>query len=104
CSLAERIASLGSGLAVDDFGTGFGSLTYLHRLPVSMLKIDREFVAAVATAERSRAMVASIVSVAERVGQTTVAEGVQDDATLDALRDLGVDYAQGFHIGMPEPL
>ena len=102
-AVAKRIESLGCGLALDDFGTGYGTLTYLHRLPITMLKIDRDFVTDVVVNERSRAMVEAVVCIAKRVGQTTVAEGVEDGATLAVLRDCGVDLAQGFHFGRPEP-
>ena len=102
--VAERIAELGAQLAIDDFGTGFGSLSYLHRLPVRMIKIDRAFVADVAIDERARALVESIVCMAQHLGHTTVAEGVADDESLAVLRDCGVDLAQGFHIGPLEPV
>jgi len=98
---AGRITDLGAGLALDDYGTGYGSLSYLRHLPVSMLKIDREFVAHITTCERSRAIVASIVDLASRLGLTTVAEGVEDASTLASLRTCGVDLAQGFHISLP---
>ena len=100
-AVAERIDKLGSGLALDDFGTGYGALTYLHRLPVTMLKIDREFVSDAATNPRSRAIVEAVVCIAQHVGQTTVAEGVEDEATLAVMRECGVDLAQGFLFGRP---
>jgi EAL domain-containing protein (putative c-di-GMP-specific phosphodiesterase class I) len=100
-AFAERVASLGSHLALDDFGTGYGTLTYLHRLPVSMIKIDRAFVTGLAHDERSRQIVESIVDIATRLGHVTVAEGVEDQATLAALSDCGVDRAQGYLIGRP---
>jgi EAL domain-containing protein (putative c-di-GMP-specific phosphodiesterase class I) len=100
-ALAERITSLGSRLALDDFGTGYGTLTYLHRLPVSMIKIDRTFVTSVVHDERSRQIVESVVAIATRLGHLTVAEGVEDHATLAALCDCGVDRAQGYLIGHP---
>ena len=99
--VAERIASLGCGLALDDFGMGYGTLTYLHRLPVTMVKIDREFVSDATTNPRSRAIVDAVVCIASRVGQKTVAEGVEDDATLVVMRECGVDLVQGFHLGRP---
>ena len=102
--VAERIVGLGAGLAIDDFGTGYGSLSYLRRLPVTMLKIDREFVADIAVDYRSRALVESIVHTARRLRKQTVAEGVEDQATVVALRECGVDFAQGFHIARPTPV
>src|SRR4051812_9479430 len=102
--VAERITGLGAGLALDDFGTGYGSLSYLRRLPVTMVKIDREFVADIAVDDRSRALVESIVHLARRLRKQTVAEGVEDEATVVALRECGVDFAQGFHIARPMPV
>jgi Amt family ammonium transporter len=103
-SLAARLASIGARVALDDFGTGYGSLSYLLRLPVHVVKIAREFVADVAVDERSRAIVCSVVAMAHRLGQKTVAEGVESEIALDALRECGVDLAQGFHIGPPQQL
>jgi EAL domain-containing protein (putative c-di-GMP-specific phosphodiesterase class I) len=102
--VAERIVALGAGLALDDFGTGYGSLSYLRLLPVTMLKIDHEFVADITVDYRSRAIVESIVHIARRLRKQTVAEGVEDEAAMDALRECGVDFAQGFHIGRPMPV
>jgi EAL domain-containing protein (putative c-di-GMP-specific phosphodiesterase class I) len=102
-AVAQRIAGLGCGLALDDFGKGYGTLTYLHRMPVTMLKIDREFVTDIAANRRSRAILEAVVCIANRVGQTTVAEGVEDAATLAIVRDCGVDFTQGFHLGRPAP-
>jgi EAL domain-containing protein (putative c-di-GMP-specific phosphodiesterase class I) len=102
--VTDRIVALGAGLALDDFGTGYASLSYLRHLPVTMLKIDREFVADAAIDARSRALVESIVHMARRLGKTTLAEGVEDEATLVALREIGVDLAQGFHIARPAPV
>jgi EAL domain-containing protein (putative c-di-GMP-specific phosphodiesterase class I) len=98
---AEQIAALGSHLALDDFGTGYAAFSYLHRLSVSMLKIDREFVSGIAHDVRARRLVLAIVDLAARLGLTTVAEGVEDAETLALLRESGVDRAQGFHLGRP---
>ena len=102
--VAERIVGLGAGLALDDFGTGYGSLSYLRLLPVTMVKIDHEFVADITVDYRSRAIVESIVHIACRLRKQTVAEGVEDEATMDTLRECGVDLAQGFHIARPMPV
>jgi EAL domain-containing protein (putative c-di-GMP-specific phosphodiesterase class I) len=102
--VAERIAALGASVALDDFGTGYGSLSYLLRLPIHVVKIDRDFVADVVSDGRPRALVESVVHLARRLGQVTVAEGVENQATLDVLRECGVDHAQGFHIGGCEPI
>ena len=100
----KRIERLGCALAIDDFGTGFGSLTYLKHLPVRYLKIDMEFVRGVTSSAADRAIVQSIVTIAESLGMQTIGEGVEEEATLDCLGALGVDYAQGYHLGRPAPL
>ena len=100
----KRIEGLGCALAIDDFGTGFGSLTYLKHLPVKFLKIDMEFVRGVTDSAADRAIVQSIVTIANSLGMRTIGEGVEDEATLNGLRALGVDYAQGYHLGRPGPV
>ena len=99
----EALAQLGVVLAVDDYGTGYSSLAYLQRLPVQRLKIDRSFVMGVVDDEPSAAIVRSTIELARNLGMTVVAEGVEDDATLLTLRDMGCDAAQGFGIGRPVP-
>jgi EAL domain-containing protein (putative c-di-GMP-specific phosphodiesterase class I) len=101
---ADRLTRLGCRFALDDFGTGFGSLTYLRRLPVGYLKIDTSFVSDLATNHDDQAMVRGIVAIARELGVLTVAEGIEDEATLALVCDYGVDYAQGYLIGPPVPL
>jgi EAL domain-containing protein (putative c-di-GMP-specific phosphodiesterase class I) len=103
-AFAQGLADLGCGLALDDFGTGFGSFTYLKRLPISYLKIDMEFVRDLVTNPANQHVVRAIVSLAQAFGLQTIAEGVEDEETLQLLADEGVDYAQGFHLGRPAPL
>jgi diguanylate cyclase (GGDEF)-like protein/PAS domain S-box-containing protein len=103
-AFAERVQRLGCGLALDDFGTGFGSFIYLKHLPVSELKIDMEFVRHVSHSRADRRLVESIVMIAQALGVRTVAEGVEDEATLGLLRKYGVDFAQGWHLGAPAPV
>ena len=81
---------------VDDFGVGHSSLTYLHRLPIAGLKIDRSFIAALTTGEQAVAIVRSIVALAQTLGLYTIAEGVETAEQLAVLESLGVVYAQGF--------
>ncbi len=95
------IRSLGVPISVDDFGTGFSSLAHLKRLPVSELKIDRSFIADVVTSEQSRMIVASIVRLAHELNLSTVGEGVEDAASLECLRAIGCDLAQGYHFARP---
>jgi EAL domain-containing protein (putative c-di-GMP-specific phosphodiesterase class I) len=99
-----RIERLGCALAIDDFGTGFGSLTYLKHLPVRYLKIDMEFVRGIAESAADRAIVQSIVTIAGSLGMQTIGEGVEDQPTLECLTALGVDFAQGYHLGRPVAL
>jgi PAS domain S-box-containing protein len=99
--LVEELTGLGFGVALDDFGTGYGSFTYLQHLPVTELKIDIDFVRALAQDPTDQRLVKSIISVARNFDMKTVAEGVEDQATLDLLRTLGVDLVQGYHFGYP---
>ncbi|HWC35672.1 MAG TPA: EAL domain-containing protein [Mycobacteriales bacterium] len=103
-AFARGLAALGCGLALDDFGTGYGSFTYLKKLPVTHLKIDIEFVRDLVTQPDNLHVVKAIVSLARAFGLKTVAEGVEDDQALTMLRDEGVDYVQGFHLGEPGPV
>ncbi|MHB1570327.1 MAG: EAL domain-containing protein [Solirubrobacteraceae bacterium] len=103
-ALARRLSEMGCGLALDDFGTGYGSFTYLQKLPFTYLKIDTSFVHDLASSQASQRVVRAIVTIAHEFGQQTIAEGVEDRLTLDLLRDYGVDLAQGFHLGRPQPL
>jgi EAL domain-containing protein (putative c-di-GMP-specific phosphodiesterase class I) len=104
CAFAADISALGCRLALDDFGTGFGSFTYLRALPLTYLKIDISFVRTLLDSDDDRRVVESIIGIAGRFGLRTIAEGVEDAATLEVLRGLGADYAQGFHLGRPGPL
>jgi PAS domain S-box-containing protein len=103
-AFAERLHSLGCKLALDDFGTGYGGFTFLKRLPIDYLKIDIEFVSDLASNTASRHVVQAVVALARAFSLQTVGEGVEDSKTLTLLRELGVDYAQGYHISRPEPL
>jgi PAS domain S-box-containing protein len=101
---AHRIRALGCQLALDDFGTGYGAFTYIKNLPVDVLKIDMAFVADVAVDPASRHVISAVVALAEAFDLTTIAEGVEDEVTLELLRELGVDRAQGYHLGRPASL
>lgn len=99
----RALHAMGVQLSVDDFGTGFSSLSYLQHLPLQHLKIDRSFVMRMVEDEASAAIVRSTIELARNLGMTVVAEGVEDDATLLALRAMGCDTAQGFGLGRPVP-
>ena len=100
----HEISVLGCRFALDDFGTGLSSYAYLRSLGVHYLKIDGSFVRGIATDPVNRAMVQSINHVGHVLGLETIAEWAEDEATLDVLRDLGVDYAQGFAVGRTQPV
>jgi diguanylate cyclase len=100
--LAE-LRGIGVQLALDDFGTGWSSLTHLQRMPVHEIKIDRSFVAAMATEANSAAIVSSTVDLAHALGLRVVAEGIEDEATWRRLRAVGCDAAQGYHLSRPLP-
>ena len=84
--------------ALDDFGTGLSSFSYLKTLPVDFLKIDGQFVENVTHDPVDRSMVEAICQVGRAMGIATVAERVESEAVLEALKAIGVDYAQGFHL------
>ena len=101
---ASALRSLGCSLALDDFGTGFGSFYYLKHLPVGYVKLDGEFIQNLPQSEVDAHVVRAIVSVSRALGIKTVAESVSNAETIRLLREHGVDYAQGYYIGRPEPL
>jgi PAS domain S-box-containing protein len=100
-AFASRLHALGCKLALDDFGTGYGGFTYLKRFTVDYLKIDVEFVRDLPTNPASRHVVEAVATLARAFNLKTVAEGVEDAATLALLRELGVEFAQGYHIARP---
>lgn len=103
----ERLRALGVRIAIDDFGTGWSSLAYLRNLPVDALKIDRAFVQAMPQSERDRRIVGVIVNLGREMGLTTIAEGIETDAQLALLRQLGCEGVQGFGLmppGQPEAI
>ncbi len=100
----SRLRDLGCQIALDDFGTGYGGFTYLKKLAVDFLKIDIEFVRDLTVNDASRHVVRAVVHLARSFGLQTVAEGVEDAESLALLRELGVDFAQGYHLGRPGPL
>jgi len=99
----SRVRSMGVGVSIDDFGTGYSSLAYLKRLPVHELKIDKSFVAHMASDENDAAIVRSTIGLAHDLGLRVVAEGVEDQQTWDVLAALGCDVAQGYFISRPLP-
>jgi EAL domain-containing protein (putative c-di-GMP-specific phosphodiesterase class I) len=96
-----RLAQLGVGLSVDDYGTGYSSLANLRRLPIDELKIDRSFVSPMLSDESDLIIVRSTINLGHDLGLKVVAEGVEDEATLHRLGGLGCDFAQGYHFSKP---
>jgi len=102
--LSGRLADLGCRFALDDFGSGFGSFAYLKHLPFDCVKIDGEFVKDLASSTSDQLTVQAIVAICRGLGKQTIAEYVQDEASLALLRSFGVDHAQGFGLALPQPL
>jgi EAL domain-containing protein (putative c-di-GMP-specific phosphodiesterase class I) len=100
-SFCEGVHTLGSSVALDDFGAGFGSFQYLKHLPFRYLKIDGDFIRALPSSPKDQLVVQALVGVARGMGKQTIAEYVGDEPTMCLLRGYGVDYAQGFEVGRP---
>ncbi len=99
----SRLRDDGVGVAIDDYGTGHSSLAYLAALPVTELKLDRTFVSAMTGSHRAESIVTSTLQLAHALGLVLVAEGAEDQATVDALTMLGCDVVQGYHLSRPLP-
>jgi len=100
-SFMDELTLMGCRFALDDFGTGYSSLQYLHTLPIDVLKIDRTFVANALHSEQSLAILRAIQELATSVDKLVVAEGVENDQTIETLKKLGIDMMQGYGIMMP---
>jgi diguanylate cyclase len=100
-AILQRLRDIGVELSIDDFGTGFSSLTYLRRLPVTELKLDRTFLTGAAGDERAVAVIRSTVDLAHSLGLRIVAEGIETLETLALVDGLGCDAAQGYLMGRP---
>lgn len=101
---AERLTQLGCRFALDDFGAGFGSFSYLKHLPFTGIKIAGDFVRQLDVEPVDRALVGAVVGVAHQLGIVTVAEQVDRSPLVAQLRGLGVAHGQGYHLGRPRPL
>ena len=97
------LRALGVRLSIDDFGTGYSALAYLARLDVDELKIDKSFILAMGDSDANMAIVRAVVEVADSLGLTTVAEGVEDQQAWDSLSVLGCTTAQGYLLSRPLP-
>ena len=102
-TVIERLRATGLRIAIDDFGSGYATMSYLRDLPIDELKLDRQFIAPVLRSERAAAIVQSVIDLAHALGIACVAEGVEDKGTADRLRDYGCDIAQGHYFSRPMP-
>ena len=98
---ADRLTEFGCEVAIDDYGAGFGPFEYLKRFPFDVIKIDGTFVRDLVHSDADRLTVEAIVGIAKGLGKRTIAEFVEDESTESLLRELGVDMAQGYHLGAP---
>ncbi len=103
-AFAQRLRVRGCQFALDDFGSGFGSFYYLKALPFDYLKIDGDFIRGIVASPMDQLVVKAIVGIARGLDKKTIAEFVADEDTARLLRQSGVDYAQGYHVGQPRPL
>ncbi len=101
---ATTLQSLGCRFAIDDFGAGFGSFYYLKHIPFDYVKIDGEFIHNLPSSKADQLILDSIMQMSKGLGKQTIAEFVGDEETVEVLKQHGVDYGQGFHLGRPRPL
>jgi EAL domain-containing protein (putative c-di-GMP-specific phosphodiesterase class I) len=101
--LITRLRVKGFQLSIDDFGTGFSSMVQLVRLPFSEIKVDKSFVMRAQQSQESRSVIKSIIDLGHSLDLLVVAEGVEDQATLEYLNSLSCDLAQGYFISRPMP-
>jgi len=97
----EELAGLGVGVSVDDFGTGYSSLAYLSALPIASLKIDRSFVGRLQEGGENSEIVRAVITLGTALGKKVIAEGIENSAQLNRLRELGCEVGQGFHMSRP---
>jgi EAL domain-containing protein (putative c-di-GMP-specific phosphodiesterase class I) len=102
--IVKELSDLGVSIAIDDFGSGYFSLSYLKRLPINTLKIDQSFLESMDRNPKDAAIVRSIIELGHNLGCKVIAEGVEDEGIRLQLQELGCDLVQGFHISKPLPL
>jgi EAL domain-containing protein (putative c-di-GMP-specific phosphodiesterase class I) len=100
-TVLDKLREHGIRVAIDDFGSGYSALSYLHDLPIDEVKLDRQFIAPVLVDWRAAAIVRAVIDLAHVLGVTTVAEGVENAATAARLREYGCDVAQGYYYSPP---
>jgi EAL domain-containing protein (putative c-di-GMP-specific phosphodiesterase class I) len=96
-----RIKGLGVRIAIDDFGTGYSSLAYLRQFPIDSIKIDRSFIAAIGDSPAATAVIQTLVQLGQKLGISTLAEGIEDQSQLEYLQDQRCDHGQGFLVTRP---
>ena len=99
----EILRDIGIKISLDDFGTGFSSLSYLKGLPIDTLKIDKSFIDTVITDENTRIITESIIYMVKKLGFETIAEGVETEEQFQYLNEISCDIIQGFYLGRPMP-
>jgi len=97
----NTLREMGIRFSMDDFGTGFSSLSYLRRLPIDTLKIDKSFIDSVVTDSPTRTIAETIIDMGKKLGFHTIAEGVEDEVQFDVLKDIGCENIQGYYLGRP---
>jgi EAL domain-containing protein (putative c-di-GMP-specific phosphodiesterase class I) len=102
CRFIDRVRSFGAKVALDDFGAGYTSFSYLRDLPADMLKIDGSFIVDMNQHPANIAIVEAIVSLANNLGMKVIAEWAEDAATVQTLKEIGVDYVQGYIVARPQ--
>ena len=90
-------------VAIDDFGTGYSSLSYLNNFPSDLLKIDKSFIDLMNTSDSSKQYVSTIISIGHILNLNVISEGVEDEAQIETLKEIGCDYIQGYVWGRPMP-
>ena len=101
--IIKGIKKLGPRIALDDFGTGYSSLNYIKQLPLDIIKVDKTFIEDIVEDEYAQAFIKLIVELSDTIDTDIIVEGVENEAQLNILKELGVDYIQGFYYGKPVP-
>ena len=101
--ILHTFKGFGVDIAIDDFGTGYSSFSYLHRFPLDVLKIDQSFVFTMRDNPKSLEIVRTLCTLAKALGMSVIAEGIEDPADVEILRDFAADYGQGFYFAKPMP-
>jgi len=101
--MTAQLKQMGVGISIDDFGTGFSNLQYLHRMAVDNLKIDKEFILGFEDDANKRDIVRAIIQIARAMGMKTIAEGVESSQIEALLREMGCTHAQGYYYSKPLP-